>query len=222
MRMTVTAVVFDLDGTLVDTLPDLHAALRRLLGELGLAAPSAAATRAMIGDGARKLVERALLASRRTLTESELDLAHARFLELYNAEPCRDSRLFANAEAAVARLVASGIALGVCTNKPQRPSEAILRALAIDRHFRTVVGGDVVAQRKPHPDHVREVLAGLAAAPEGAVMVGDSKNDVLAARGCGMRCILVDFGYSAEPVASLGADLVIGDLGELEAALQRL
>lgn len=217
--MKVQAVVFDLDGTLVDTLPDLHSALAVLLKEHGLAVPTVAATRGMIGDGARKLVERALLGSKASLTEAELDLAHDRFLEIYNVAPCRDSRLFANAEATVERLGHQGLALAVCTNKPQRPTETILETLGLRARFGAVVGGDAVPRRKPHPDHLLQVLQGIDTPPEAAVMVGDSRNDLLAARGCGMACILVDFGYSSEPVATLGADRVISDLAELEAAI---
>lgn len=217
--MAVKAVVFDLDGTLVDTLPDLHSALAVLMEERGLTVPSAAATRAMVGDGARKLVERALLSSVASLTEAELDLAHDRFLEVYNAAPCRESRLFANGQATIETLGRHRLALAVCTNKPQQPTETILKMLGLRAHFDAVVGGDAVPRRKPHPDHLLRVLQEIDVAPEAAVMVGDSKNDLLAARGCGMRCILVDFGYSSEPVATLGADRVISDLAELEAVI---
>ena len=220
--MTSKAVVFDLDGTLVDTLPDLHAAVTQLLTEDGLAVPSAAEVRRMIGDGAKKLVERSLVWSRGEPSEAELEAAHDRFLEIYNAAPCRDSRLFANVEAALDRLAASAKPLGVCTNKPQRPTDLILEQLGIMPRFAAVVGGDAVARRKPHPDHLRLVLDRMGAAPATTVMVGDSKNDLAAARGCGLACILVDFGYSAEPVESLGADRVISDFTELEEAIASL
>jgi phosphoglycolate phosphatase len=220
--MTSKAVVFDLDGTLVDTLPDLHAAVARLLTEDGLSVPSAAEVRRMIGDGARKLVERSLTWSRGEPSAAELEAAHDRFLAIYNAAPCAESRLFANVEAALGRLAASGSPLGVCTNKPQRPTDRILSELGIIERFGAVVGGDAVARRKPHPDHLRLVLDRLGAAPAATVMVGDSKNDLAAARGCGLACILVDFGYSAEPVESLGADRIISDFAELEDALASL
>jgi phosphoglycolate phosphatase len=220
--MTLSAVVFDLDGTLVDTLPDLHAAVGVLLAERGLEVPSAAEVRRMIGDGARKLVERSLVWRAGAIGEAELEAAHQRFLAIYNAAPCRESRVFANAEAALDQLAAHGLALGVCTNKPQRPTDAILGELGLQARFRAVVGGDAVTRRKPHPDHLHEVLARLGATPEGTVMVGDSRNDLAAARGCGMRCVLVDFGYSAEPVETLGADRVIGDFAELVGVLWSL
>ena len=220
--MPLKAVVFDLDGTLVDTLPDLHAAVASLLGERGLAVPSAATVRLMIGDGARKLVERSLEWSAGAIDEADLEAAHERFLAIYNAAPCRESRVFANAEAALDQLRTAGLALGVCTNKPQRPTDAILETLGLRQRFRAVIGGDAVARRKPHPDHLEAVLGRLEAVPATTVMVGDSRNDLMAARGCGMRCILVDFGYSAEPVETLGADRVIGDFADLAGALASL
>lgn len=218
--MALRAVVFDLDGTLVDTLPDLHAAVAALLAERSLPVPMAEAVRRMIGDGARKLVERSLAWSGAALDEAAIEAAHARFLAIYNAAPCRDSRVFDHAETALAALEAVGLALGICTNKPQGPTDAILARLGLEARFRAVVGGDAVIRRKPHPDHLRAVLERLGARPDHAVMVGDSRNDLLAARGCGMRCILVDFGYSADPVATLGADRVIGDLAVLPAILR--
>jgi phosphoglycolate phosphatase len=220
--MASKAVVFDLDGTLVDTLPDLHAAVATLLRERRLEVPSPAAVRRMIGDGARKLVERSLEWSAGEIGAAALDAAHERFLAIYNAAPCRASRLFANVEAALDGLAAAGFKLGVCTNKPQRPTDAILATLGLAPRFSAVVGGDVVMRRKPHPDHLREVLGRMGASPASTVMVGDSRNDLAAARGCAMRCILVSFGYSADPADTLGADQVIGDFAELGPAVERL
>lgn len=220
--MVLNAVVFDLDGTLVDTLPDLHDALRRLLGERGLDAPDAEAVRRMIGDGAKKLVERALEWSQGGLDVAALDAAHERFLAIYNAAPCRSSRVFANVEAALDRLRTVGLGLGICTNKPQAPTETILAELGLSPWFRSVIGGDAVARRKPHPDHLLAVLAGLEVSPAEVVMVGDSRNDLEAAKACGVRCVLVDFGYSAEPVRGLGAHAVISDFAELGRVLDAL
>lgn len=220
--MSLSAVVFDLDGTLVDTLPDLHAAVQALLGERGLDAPAAGEVRTMIGDGARRLVERALAWAKAPVDAAGLDAAYRRFLEIYGEAPCRASRLYAGVEATLATLASSGIRLGVCTNKPQAPTEAILEALAVDGFFAAVVGGDAVARRKPDPAHLLDVLGRLGAAPAAAVMVGDSNNDLASARAAGVACILVDYGYTAIPARELGADRVIGGFAELEAALDSL
>ncbi len=220
--MSHSAVVFDLDGTLVDTLPDLHAAVRALLGESGLDTPSAAEVRTMIGDGARSLVERSLAWADAPVDAAGLDAAFQRFLEIYGTAPCEASRLYANVEATLTALGAAGVRLGVCTNKPQAPSEAILEGLGIDRFFAAVVGGDAVPRRKPDPAHILDVLGRLGATPEASVMVGDSHNDLAAARAAGVRCVLVDYGYTVVPAMELGADRVIADFAELEAALAGL
>jgi phosphoglycolate phosphatase len=220
--MSLSAVVFDLDGTLVDTLPDLHAAVRALLGESGLDTPAAAEVRTMIGDGARRLVERALAWAKAPVDEAGLDTAYRRFLEIYGAAPCEASGLYAHVETTLGALAAQGLQLGVCTNKPQAPSEAILETLGVSRFFAAVVGGDAAPRRKPDPAHLLDVLDRLGAKPAAAVMVGDSHNDVAAARAAGVRCILVDYGYTAVPARDLGADRVIGGFAELEAALAGL
>lgn len=217
--MSLPAVVLDLDGTLVDTLPDLHDAVRALLAEAGRDAPAAAEVRTMIGDGARRLVERALARAGAPVDDAALEVAYRRFLELYGAAPCRASRLYPGVEEALRALAARGVRLGVCTNKPQAPTEAILRTLGVADLFKAVVGGDAVPRRKPDPAHLQAVLDLLSATPATAVMVGDSRNDLAPARALGMPCVLVDYGYTAIPATELGADRVIGGFAELEAAL---
>lgn len=220
--MSLSAVVLDLDGTLVDTLPDLHEAVRALLAESGRDAPAAAEVRTMIGDGARRLVERALAWAGTPVDDAGLEAAYRRFLEIYGAAPCRASRLYPHVEETLRALAARGVRLGVCTNKPQAPTEAILRTLGVDSLFAAVVGGDAVPRRKPDPAHLQAVIDLLSATPTAAVMVGDSRNDLAPARALGLPCILVDYGYTAVPAAELGADRVIGDFAELEAALTEL
>ncbi len=216
------AAVFDLDGTLIDSAPDLHLLLAELLAEQGLGAPSLEAVRDMVGDGTRALVARALAAIGRPAGEETLDRLHGRFLALYEASPCRLTRPYAHAEATLARLADRGTRLGLCTNKPQRITELLLEAVGLRRYFAAIVGGDVLPVRKPDPAHLAEVLRRLGAGPASAVMVGDSRNDLLSARGAGMACILVSFGYSKVPAADLGADAVIDDLARLPEALAGL
>ena len=216
------AIVFDLDGTLVETAPDLHAVLAEVLGEEAVPAPSLAAIRHMVGDGARALLERALLAAGEPVRSERLERLFGRFLEVYTAEPCRFGHAYPGVEDTLARLAAAGHPLGVCTNKPQRPSELVLQALGLDRWLSAVVGGDALPVRKPDPAHLAAVLARLGAGHEGAVMVGDSRNDVTTARALGISCVLVSFGYTPVPARELGADAVIDRFADLPDALRGL
>jgi phosphoglycolate phosphatase len=222
LRHALRAVIFDLDGTLVETAPDLHRVLVEVLAEAGHPSPPLDEMRAMIGDGARALLARALEAAGAAHEAGRLDRLYDRFLELYSAEPCRTSFLYPGVEAALDELAAAGLRLGVCTNKPQRPSELLLATLGVADRFASIVGGDALPVRKPDPGHLGGVLAALGAAAEEAVMVGDSRNDLLSARGAGLPCILVSFGYTVVPAEDLGADLVIDHFAELPSALDRL
>ncbi len=216
------AVLFDLDGTLVDSAPDLRLVLERLLGEEELPAPDLAAVRNMIGEGARVLVERALVAAGVAPDETYTARLHSRFLDLYAAQPCRDTVLFDGARGVLDWLRAGGTALGLCTNKPQRPTELLLDALGLREAFGAVIGGDALPWRKPDPRHALAALERLGAVPGRAVLVGDSRIDVATARAAGLPCVLVSFGYSDAPADQLGADAVIDRLDQLPAVLDRL
>ena len=220
MNLRLHAAIFDLDGTLVETLPDIHAVLAELLAEEGIAVPDRERVRRMIGDGARMLVVRALQAAGRASgEEEEIDRLHRRFVELYERHPCRYSEPFPGAVACLDRLRARGVKLGICTNKPQRASEQLLEALGLAPYFSSVVGGDRAVRRKPDPEHPRAVLAALGEDARHGLMVGDSRNDLLAARGAGLACVLVRHGYGPDPADALGADRVIDDLSLLPSLL---
>ena len=220
------AVVFDLDGTLVDTAPDLHAHLNELLAELGRAPVGLDSVRPMIGDGARVLIQRALTATGGPPNGVTLDDLVTRFVARYTEDPLRGGALFPGAAEALAALAVRGAGLGVCTNKPQRPTERLLELLDVARHFGrgAVIGGDALPVRKPDGGHLRAVLErlGVADEPGRAAMVGDSRNDVLTARAVGVPCVVVTFGYTTVPPGELGADVVIDRFGELLPALDRL
>lgn len=222
MRHRLDAIVFDLDGTLVDTAADLHLVLAEVFAEAGLEAAEPPAVRNMIGDGARTLVERALVAAGNPAEPVLVDRLHDRFRSRYAAQPCRASTVYPGGRELLARLAAAGLRLGLCTNKPQAATLGLLEALNLSACFAAIVGGDVLPVRKPDPGHLVAVLQALAATPASTVMVGDSRNDLLTARGAGTPCVLVSFGYTAEPAAGLGADAVIDRLDELPTALQRL
>lgn len=216
------AAVFDLDGTLVETAPDLHRVLAAVLAGRGLPAPTLDELRQMVGDGARALIERGFAAAGAPLAGEELDRLYDRFIELYVAEPCIDSYAFEGVEEVLGALTADGWALGVCTNKPQRPSELLLEKLGLARHFGAVVGGDALPVRKPHPDHLRAALETLGVQPRQAVMVGDSRNDLATARALGVPCVLVSFGYTTVPARELGAELVVDRFADVAAAVASL
>jgi phosphoglycolate phosphatase len=170
----------------------------------------------MIGDGAAKLVERGFLA-----TGGWPDNPHAlvrRFLDIYEAGVADRSRPFPGVAEVLARLAAAGIRLGVCTNKPARATEELLVALDVRRYFGAVAHGDGPT-RKPDPRHLLGAVEQLGATPATSVMIGDSANDVAAARGAGMAVIVVGFGYTATPARALGADLVIDSFEALPGVL---
>jgi phosphoglycolate phosphatase len=198
-----TALVFDLDGTLVDSLPDLHAAVNEMPRELHRPTLTPAQVRPMIGDGSRALVERALAA---TGPASDLDAAYDRFLPIYEARSTRLSHLYPGVPETLAQLKAAGARLGICTNKPQTVTVAVLESFGIATCFDAVLCGDVVPFRKPDPRHLLSTIEQLHAAPRDAVMIGDSENDYAAARGASIPVILMRYGYLRVPPETLSPD----------------
>jgi phosphoglycolate phosphatase len=215
-----SAILFDLDGTLVDTAPDIHAALNVTLAAAGRPSMPIESVRAMVGDGARKLVERGLAATG-GMTEATADAGTERFLEHYTANLSRLSRPFPGVAEALALLKDRGCRLAVCTNKRVGFSERLLDDLALAGYFEAIVGGDSLPVHKPDPGHVLATLARLGAGAGSGLMVGDSTNDVRAARGAGIPVIAVSFGYTAIPPHELGADLLIDSFAELPASVAR-
>lgn len=192
--------IFDLDGTLVDSAPDLAAALNRCMAAQGLAPLSLPEVTAMIGDGARALLEKACAARATPFDEAILP----GFLDDLEAHSAVLTRPYPGMVAALEALSARGWRHAICTNKPIAATRALLATLGLAPHFALVLGGDSLAVKKPHPDHVRGVLQGLGSAPGDAVMVGDHQNDIRAARGAGVRSVFAAWGYGD----GAGADLV--------------
>ena len=220
--MRVKAVVFDLDGTLVDSAPGLQVSLNRVLAREGRRPLALDAVKAMVGDGIRVLLERACAASGRPLGEAAMTDAVARFRAWYAEDSLRHTALYPGTREALERLTGQGVALGLCTNKPCDSTLPLLEGLCLARYFFAVFGGDSVPGiRKPDPGHVHAVLEALGASPGEAAMVGDSLNDVRAGQGAGLPVIAVTFGY-APVAADLGADRLIDHFDELAGALESL
>ncbi len=214
-------VAFDLDGTLVDTAPDLTAALNHALGRLGRPAIAPAAVRHMVGHGARKLLERGLAASGEATAELvEAGVPH--FLDHYRAHIADGSRPYPGVEAALAALAAAGTRLAIATNKPVALSQALVAALGWQDIFAANLGFDSVPVPKPDPGHVLAAIAAAGGEAGDAMFVGDSITDTTAARAAGVPVIAVGFGFSDRPVAELGADHVIDHYDELLPALASL
>jgi phosphoglycolate phosphatase len=215
-----TALIFDLDGTLVDSLPDLAAVLAATWREIGAPPLPREQVRTMIGDGTTALVARGLAAS--GLPAAMLEASLARFLALYEAAPVTLSRPYPGVTQTLAALRAEGRRLAVCTNKPQRLTMAVLRGLDLERHFAAVVGGDVLAVKKPDPAHLLAACSRLGAVADDSVMIGDNEHDVAMAKAAGVPVILVRYGYHRLPLDGLQADIKIDAFGELPKALARL
>ncbi|MFZ4409168.1 MAG: phosphoglycolate phosphatase [Paracraurococcus sp.] len=189
--------VFDLDGTLVDSAPDIHAALDRLMAGQGRPGFARTEVTSMIGDGVRVLVERATAARGLVFSESLL----ASFTADYTARAAEATALFPGIAAALDALAAEGWRLAVCTNKPAAATAALLSALGLDGRFAAVGGGDSFPVRKPDPGHLLGTLHQAGGDPARAVMIGDHSNDVRAAQGAGLACLFAGWGYGTAAMA---------------------
>ena len=216
---TTATIVFDLDGTLVDTAPDLTGAMNRVLRHFGRAELDVAAVRAIVGRGGRCTIERGLMLTG-GVEAAMIDEGLPIFLANYAENICVGTRVWDGVEAALDALSAHRLAL--CTNKPERLTRLLLDALGWRDRFAAVVGGDTLAVRKPDPLHVNEAVARAGGLAHLSVFVGDSDVDVAAARAAGLPVVVTGFGYSDTPAAELGADAVIDHFDALTDALRRV
>lgn len=207
--------LFDLDGTLVDSAPDIAAAVDGALCEHGHAPVGEAAVRDFVGRGAQRLVHRALTGRLDGEAPAALfEPVYASFLERYAARLCEQTRVYTGVTAALESLRQEGWTLGVVTNKPARFTGPLLEATGLASHFAVAVSGDTLSHKKPDPAPLLHAAAAVGIAITASVMVGDSLADVTAARRAGMPAICVDYGYAGG--ADLGeADAIVADLREL-------
>lgn len=212
-RGSVRAVLLDLDGTLLDTAPDLAAAANRLLASLGRAPLAEERVRDFIGKGIANLVRRALEETGAPPSESEYRRSLAEFESIYLAGVADRSRPFPGVVAGLEAFRAAGLGLACVTNKVGRFTEPLLRETGLRGYFGAVVSGDSVANRKPHPEPFLAAAALLGVAPAEAWVIGDSANDVEAARAAGCPVAVVPYGYrEGLPLEALGADAVVASL----------
>jgi phosphoglycolate phosphatase len=213
-------LVFDLDGTLVDTVLDLRAALNEMLRERGRRALAPSEVKRMIGDGVPALVARALTAS--GANPAEAPTALPRFLEIYAANPAQLSRPYPGVPETLVVLRRRGYRTAVCTNKPQQATIAVMQDLDLLPLFDGIAGGDRFPIRKPHPDHLLRLIAEVGARPETSAMIGDNENDAAAAHSAAVPFLLMRYGYARVDPESLAADALLEQFSQLPAALERL
>ncbi len=215
-------IVFDLDGTLVDTAPDLVATLNHVLEGAGLPPVGIEEIRPHIGFGARAMLNTCLIRAGAAAGDSRLDALMTTYLIHYHDNIAVKSRPFPGAVEALEDFRARGARLAVCTNKYEGLSKHLLKELAVDHLFGAVTGADSFEVRKPNPEHLTRTIALAGGSPAHAVMVGDSETDIRTARAAKVPVVGVTFGYSDKPMEGLGADALIGHYRELGSAIRRL
>jgi len=220
--MTALTVVFDLDGTLVETAPDLVDTLNWVFRREGLPEVEYAEGRNMIGGGARKMIESALKFEGRAAPPAEVERMLADFIGYYAEHIADRSHPFPGLDAALDALKTRGSRFAVCTNKREGLSRLLLQALQLTHRFEAICGPDTFHIYKPDPEFLRRTIHAAGGALDRAIMVGDSETDIATAKAAGIPIVAVDFGYSEVPVAGLSPDRLISHYDELAPAVLEL
>jgi len=215
-------VIFDLDGTLIDSAADVGAAVNRMLADHGLAPIDVTTQRALMGEGGRVRTRKAFALRGRTLDEAALSARVRDFVRYYDERPVANTIPYPGVIPTLHRLADADVRLGVCTNKYEGSARDILARLGLMPPIEDAAGADSFDVRKPHPGHILKLLARMDADPGTALMVGDSIHDVEAAHAAGLPVIAVSWGYTQVPAAELGADAVIERFDDLMDAASRL
>jgi phosphoglycolate phosphatase len=216
------AVIYDLDGTLIDSAKDMQVAVSNVLADHGLPAVSEDDVRIFMGQGSKVTMAKAFAKYGKPLDDEKLSAVTREFVRYYEADPVSHTQAFAGVNDVVARFDRLGLKQGVCTNKFERPSRMILEHLKLMPPIADLAGADTFPVRKPDPRHILMLVERMGGRPERAVMVGDSIHDVHAAHGAGLPAVLVSWGYTATPARELGADAVIERFDALPQALEQL
>ncbi len=213
--MSSPLVIFDLDGTLIDTAPDLIDSLNHTIASADLAPVTFDDLTHLVGQGARVMIKRAFELRKVKLEEAETDALFSIFVEHYRQNMPGKSQPFPGAVECLERLAAAGMTLAICTNKSEALALPLIEALGLSNHFAAITGGDTFPVRKPDAAHIFGTIEKAKATRDHAVMVGDSINDILAAKNAGVPSIGVDFGYSDVPITSLSPSTVISHFDAL-------
>lgn len=216
------ALLFDLDGTLADTKPDLHAAMNFVLRKNGLDEVPDAAITNMIGGGARMILQRGLEANGAIWDDAKLHAATEEFVLWYDQNIDGHTKLYPNLMPVLDAAKAAQIPMAVVTNKRESLSAKLLYRLGLQGYFDALIGGDTLPKRKPDPDTIELALAHLGCTADKAIMVGDSEADAGGARAANVACICVSFGYRRVSLEALGADAIIDDYAEFAAAAKAI
>ncbi|ADU13183.1 HAD-IA family hydrolase [Asticcacaulis excentricus] len=212
-------IAFDLDGTLVETAPDIIGTLNTILAEYDVPPFPYEAARSLVGRGARSLIQRGFAAANVPLSEeAELPMV-GRFLDLYRERIDQESHAFAGLEGALDQLRAAGARLAVCTNKPTALSELLLTKLGLIERFGSVRGADSVPLKKPDRGHLKACAVDLGLPLDKMLLIGDSETDYLTAQNAGVPCVLVSFGYCDTPMEAMSPAALIDHFDELPTAI---
>jgi len=217
--MPAPLIVFDLDGTLIDTAPDLIDTLNVVFAREGLPPVAYETARDLIGGGARAMIMRGIESEGRVLESLKLDQMFDDFIAHYSAHVADRSRPFAGLIAALDTLASGGYRFAVCTNKLEGLSVLLLNKLKLAERFEAICGQDTFGIQKPDPEILRRTIAAAGGNPQRAVMIGDSETDILTARAACIPVVAVDFGYSTRPVSEFSPDKIISDFTQLPAAI---
>ncbi|WP_025898879.1 phosphoglycolate phosphatase [Sneathiella glossodoripedis] len=220
--MSPLRILFDLDGTLLDTAPDLHQALNHCLNFAGRQSVSLESVKHMVGQGARVLLEKGLAATGEKGSEQQIDELFDVFMIYYGEHLSDSSLLFPGVMESLSKLNDAGCELGICTNKPVKFAKILSKDFGFDPFMSVITGGDSFSVRKPHPDHINLTLDQMTQTTLPALMVGDSINDISAAKSAGIANIAVSFGYTDIAPNELGADKLIDHFDELIPAINEL
>ncbi len=217
--MAAPTIVFDLDGTLIDTAPDLIDTLNVVFAREGLPPVAYATARNLIGGGARAMIARGIEAEGRVLEPAKLEQMLTDFIAHYSEHLADRSRPFPGLIDALDALATSGYRFAVCTNKLERLSVLLLEKLRLADRFEAICGQDTFRVQKPDPEILRRTIAAAGGSQQHAIMIGDSSTDIHTARAASVPVIAVDFGYSERPVSEFGPDRVVSSFAQLPVAV---